>query len=592
MICRSWRKRVGPKRLSLDLQPSALSPTEQPHSLYLKKSRQCQSLFPFFNRQENLPSAHFSSYSYSLLDHSYASAWTSFQKLRQLPIYQAKSKCLESICCRIGLAQCGVLSICVKCDQKFPHCGQCIRAREECQGYRDEWELVFHDQTTHTIKRSKEAWAKADGLETMKRSPPSRTLGLSSDEVGVNYFLFHFVVGGLSPSRGYLNYVPAVFSADGESPTLMASMAAVGLAALANSTQQPELFQRAHTKYWEAIDKVNAALSSSVESIKDSTLMSVISLGLFEHVSNFETWFQYVKGTVALVVSRGKSQFSSPASIPMFNQVRADMCAACVHRLEPFPRDMLELQEEANKQADNSSCFWLLGVLATRTVNLLSDVTVVTIKDGATLAHFVQESAVLQRDFQDVLGNFRTQEPYTTIEDYSGDPDLVYNSRYDLYRSAWAIRLWNNSRILQVIVCEIEFHLLSKALTANPPPAHRKQIATTLEATCQILKTLGDDILATVPQSLGAVLPPTEPPTSADLSSDPSANASASGGHLLLWCLYTVGKSPVTRGRARKWVMKRLRDISQKSGLPIALQFVNDIDEIDKAASMLESADN
>lgn len=38
--------------------------------------------------------------------------------------------------------------------------------------------------------------------------------------------------------------------------------------------------------------------------------------------------------------------------------------------------------------------------------------------------------------------------------------------------------------------------------------------------------------------------------------------------------------------------MKRLRDIAQKSGLPIALQFVNDIDEIDKAASILESADN
>lgn len=410
--------------------------------------------------------------------------------------------------------------------------------------------------------------------------------------MGVNYFLFHFVVGGLSPSRGYLDYVPAVFSADGENPTLIASMAAVGLAALANSTQQPELSQRARTKYWEAIDKVNAALSSPVESIKDSTLMSVISLGLFEHVSNFETWFQYIKGTVALVVSRGKSQFSSPASIPMFNQVRADMCAACVHRLEPFPRDMLELQEEASKQADNSSCLWLLGVLATRTVNLLSDVTVTKIKDGATLAYFLEESAILQRDFQDVLGNFRTQEPYATIEDHSGDPDLIYNSRYDLYRSAWAIRLWNNSRILQVIICEIEFHLLSKALTAGLPPARQKEIATTLEKTCRILKTLGDDILATVPQSLGAVLSPAESPTSADLSSDPSANGSASGGHLLMWCLYTVGKSPVTRGRTRKWVMKRLRDIAQKSGLPIALQFVNDIDEIDKAASILESADN
>jgi hypothetical protein len=407
--------------------------------------------------------------------------------------------------------------------------------------------------------------------------------------VGVNYFLFHFVVGGFSPSRGYLNYVPAVFSADGENPTLLASMAAVGLAALANSTQQPELAQRAHTKYWEAIDKVNAALSSSVESIKDSTLMSVISLGLFEQVSNFETWFRYVKGTVALVVSRGKSQFSSPAAILMFNQVRADMCAACVHQLEPFPRDMLELQDEADKQADSSSCSWRLGVLATRTVNLLADVWTVKIKDVPALAHFMEETAVLQRGFQEVLGNFRTQEPYTTIADYSGHPDLVYNSRYDLYRTTWAIRLWNNARVLQIIVCEIEFYLLSKALSAGFPPSREKQLAATLEETCQILKMLGEDILATVPQSLGAVLSPIEPHTS--LSSDPSANTSASGGHLLLWCLYTVGKSPVTRGHTRKWVMKRLGDIGQKAGLPMALQFVKDIDEIDKAANILQSSD-
>ncbi|KAJ5997785.1 hypothetical protein N7522_009445 [Penicillium canescens] len=61
----------------------------------------------------------------------------------------------------------------------------------------------------------------------------------------------------------------------------------------------------------------NIALVSPVEAVKDSTLMSVISLGVFEHVSNFESWVRHVKGAAALVIARGKSQFSSPTAILM-----------------------------------------------------------------------------------------------------------------------------------------------------------------------------------------------------------------------------------------------------------------------------------
>ncbi|KAJ5591672.1 uncharacterized protein N7459_002041 [Penicillium hispanicum] len=61
-----------------------------------------------------------------------------------------------------------------RCDQRLPHCGQCIRAHEDCPGYRDEWELVFRDQTDHTIKRSKEKRAKrATSAETDHSSPIS-----------------------------------------------------------------------------------------------------------------------------------------------------------------------------------------------------------------------------------------------------------------------------------------------------------------------------------------------------------------------------------------------------------------------------------
>ncbi|KAJ5832383.1 hypothetical protein N7474_000694 [Penicillium riverlandense] len=403
--------------------------------------------------------------------------------------------------------------------------------------------------------------------------------------MGVNYFLTDFVCGGRSPSRGYLNYIPTVYSADAEHQTLSTSMAAVGLVALA--THQPELVDRARAKYSEAIRHVNNALASPVEAFKDSTLMSVISLGVFEHVSNYESWVRHVKGAAALVVARGKAQFTSPAAILMFNQVRADMSIACVQGIQPFPEDMRELQEEASKHIDTSSAFWLLGVLATRCATLFADVAKNNqdIPESAFTpwSHFLREATALQDDFQDVIALLSTQEPYTTTLESSGDRDpMIYNGRYDLYETFWAIRLWNNSRILEIIVCEIVCWLINKILSTElaQPAQDRLNLILKLQETLQIISKRGQDILASVPQGLGYISI-----SKSQNSVDGSPQASVSGGYMLTWCLYTVGKSPVVNHETREWIIKQLQGISKSAGVAMALQLSQDIVKIDRMAN-------
>lgn len=466
----------------------------------------------------------------------------------------------------------------MQCDQQTPHCGQCIRAREKCHGYRDEWELVFRDQTHHTIKRSRKERAK-------RNSPvPSSGLVPNLDEIGINYFLHNFVIGHC-PSRGHLNYLSTVYTTDGKNPTLLTSMAAVGLVALAKSTQQPELVSHACAKYWEAIRNVNLALASPVESVKDSVLMSIISLGVFENVSNFDSWALHVQGAAALVVARGKSQFTSTAAILMFNQVRADMIVACIHRNEPFPEDMRELQEEAQKHPDASRAFWRLGVLGTRHANLLwrSRKNAGEILGSALL----EEATALQRDFEDLLGILAIQEPYTTIRDREGDSDIIYNRRIDLYESAWAIRVWNNARMLQMIVCNIIFYILSTALRMDLATAIRMHMEVKLHQTLHIQSKLEDDMLATVPQALGFVSTTSRREQSVDFSSP----AGVSGGYLLTWCLYTVGQSTVVKSKTRKWIIRRLYDIGKKAGIAVALQHLEDIVKIDEIRRKSEEDD-
>jgi hypothetical protein len=449
--------------------------------------------------------------------------------------------------------------------------------RETCPGYRDEWDLVFRDQTNQTIKRTNEKRARSAATAGANDvPPPARELSPNPDEIGINYFLRNFVLGSESSPRGYLNYIPSVYVNDGEHPTLVASLAAVGLVALANSTQQPELVNHARAKYMEAIHNVNTALASPYESIKDSTLMSVISLGMFEQVSGFETWVRHVEGAAALVVARGKGQFSSPVTIRMFNQVRADLVIASLHGTKPISRDMLELQEEAAKHTDTASAFWQMGILGTRCANLLFALREST--GGRRSAEFLKEATLIERDFQRTVESLAIEEPYTTTQEPSGDPSIILNGRVDRYKDIWAIRVWNNSRNLQMILCEMICYLLNRLLGQDLASGLHSSMNYRLQETLQTLSKLGNDFLATIPQAMEISSSPSDPRPSLDLS----FRGNVSGGYMLTWGLYMVGKCAVTTKETRKWIIQRLQSIGSNAGTSVALQLVEDIIKINQ----------
>ncbi|EHA25320.1 hypothetical protein ASPNIDRAFT_135959, partial [Aspergillus niger ATCC 1015] len=190
------------------------------------------------------------------------------------------------------------------------------------------------------------------------------------------------------------------------------------------------------------------------------------------------------------------SQFTSTAVILMFNQVRADTVITCLHGNQPFPEDLLALQGEAAKHADAYSPFWLLGVLVT--------------------------------------------------------------NRFDVYQSTWAIRVWNNARSIQMIVSEILYSILMKVLATDLPATMRMTLEAKFQETIQIMTSLGEDMLATVPQMLGYV----SLVGGQHISYNSTSTASVPGGYSLIWTLYMVGKSPVTKRKSRKWVIRRLQEIS------------------------------
>ena len=229
--------------------------------------------------------------------------------------------------------------------------------------------------------------------------------------------------------------------------------------ALAKSTSHFELAGSAQSKYVEAVRMVNSALESPTESLKDSTFMAVISLGVFEEISDYKSWVLHVQGAAALLAARGKGQFSSPIALKLFNQVRTDLITACVNeKQEPVPEEVFVLQDKGNAHQDVSSSFWQIGLAGARCAKLLTNFKGYNIE---TVSELLDEANTLEQEFGITGQLFTLEEPYSTIQDPARQPDLICHGRIGVYKDIWAIRMWNNWRNLLMIVCRIKLFLLN-----------------------------------------------------------------------------------------------------------------------------------
>ncbi|KAF4123292.1 Fungal Zn(2)-Cys(6) binuclear cluster domain [Geosmithia morbida] len=57
----------------------------------------------------------------------------------------------------------------IKCDRKTPDCSQCVRVSKECPGYRDQFAILFRDESSKVMQRAHSQW----GVERISSSPSS-----------------------------------------------------------------------------------------------------------------------------------------------------------------------------------------------------------------------------------------------------------------------------------------------------------------------------------------------------------------------------------------------------------------------------------
>jgi hypothetical protein len=283
-------------------------------------------------------------------------------------------------------------------------------------------------------------------------------------------------------------------------------MTAVGLASLTHATRAPSLMNNARCQYVKAIRLTNEVLKSPEEVKKDSTLMAIMILGIFEAVTgskqaSLKNWADHVHGAAAVIKLRGPEQLHSPAGRRMLIQVTSNLLISCIQRGAALPDFMCKLMAETSKiiQTPDPAFIVLETMMAYASFHA-------RILDGSCsdpkviVARALELDSVLLEFFVNIPSGWGYETVFADI-----DSDIIFNGRYHIYYDYWIAQIWNAMRALRILLNEKVRDALLNGFSSTPPLFNQSEQTAQFQISTDLLYELQADILATVPQHLGFV---------------------------------------------------------------------------------------
>ncbi|KAF2867965.1 hypothetical protein BDV95DRAFT_166335 [Massariosphaeria phaeospora] len=176
----------------------------------------------------------------------------------------------------------------VKCDQRKPACLRCEKAKFVCPGFRDLSDVIFRNETGRVIRLARASQAESRfGWQVAISHQPSlfTTTQLSPppiNEVGAGFFFSNLTCDEPPFSKSYHAWLVGLYYNSCPNPALRDAIEAAGMAAMSNKFYEPAVASKSKELYGKALSATRHTLGDSGLSLTDSTLLTVIILGLFE----------------------------------------------------------------------------------------------------------------------------------------------------------------------------------------------------------------------------------------------------------------------------------------------------------------------
>lgn len=249
-----------------------------------------------------------------------------------------------------------------QCDEATPSCGQCIKSRRQCPGYKSDFDLIHRNETQATARRARQGTRPApiqtkdpkptiefrhSTPQTFERRPKRRTDSTSENipvsptqsvaEQAQCHFVANFVLNPpQGTERGYLEFVLPILN-DNPLKAFTSALEACCLASLGNRVGTGRDFERqALGKYTESLAAIATAIHDPVLSKSDGILAAVLLLGLFENITSRNVgmlaWGSHTDGAIQLIKGRGPQQFQTKQGRDLWVAVRTQT-VCCLSRV-------------------------------------------------------------------------------------------------------------------------------------------------------------------------------------------------------------------------------------------------------------------
>jgi hypothetical protein len=425
-------------------------------------------------------------------------------------------------------------------------------------------------------------WASAVATRTYLSPVFYNNIGPALEERATNFFVSNYVTGVKGHTRGYLDVIENTYDFDAN---LIASIKAAGLAGFANIENSAAVMKEARKRYLEALKLTNLALQSSTEAKKDSTLLSIMILSMYETISgtnqtSLKHWAEHIRGAAALVKLRGLEQLLTPKGRRLVIQVTSNLLIVCIQWEMALPDHILELREHVRNMVDSTQPAWRIQDLMVEFCAFRTEAKDGLIQDPRyILSRALEIDGQLLTIFTNPPLGWRYERRYTELD----HPDNVWNGCYHVYHDYGVTQMWNSVRTCQMMLHKTIRDALLEGFSTHPPLFSRIEHTAQFQLSTDVLYQLQADILASVPQYIGfgpqnasltgrgtpsASSPPSEIPHK---GIPVQAVLRASGGYFLMRPLFFAASIDVASEESRRWIIGRLRYIGWTMGIRQAI---------------------
>lgn len=458
----------------------------------------------------------------------------------------------------------------------------------------------------------------------------ARPFSLPLVMIGLDFFLSQYVVRQSGPSSGFFDYVPAMLAQDdGGSDMLEGAILAVGFSGLARTTSQADLMTRSMMMYTRTMERVNLALADPQAARRDSTIVSVLVLALYEFSkASIDGWKHHIEGATSLLNLRGRSQFSTSTGLQIFKDVFSQLLTNCLRSGLSMPSSLRMLRIEAANAISVSDPYWVTCSGMVELLDLYQHISPGgysffpnssgpsssasaapsdssnssstasgsspastsmlsgPLKDANIsiehLERYLSQALEIDYRLESTFSKCPSEWQFTAKSNSSSnsyDPTSIQRDVNHIYHDVWIASVWNSMRICRILANHAISHLLLRGANTNSNWFFANNYADRLHQATQNIVRLRDELLASVPQLMGYA---TSPVQELQLQQQKQQHersknnaGSAIGGYFACWVLLTVGCMHNLSHETRAWTAAQLRRISCQAGLAQADVFAN-----------------